>query len=498
MDHDADKGGLPAGDGPSIERLVGFEPGKSKARKLFEHAHKAEETRNYDYAIELYVQGLSDWPDAVDEGLKKLRVVATARRMAGGKPPGFMTARKYPVGGKDVVKSLNNALHLFGLNPTDVSYMESILQLAAKTGCDAVGQWIAPVLADAYNTGKKLSAARYQSACAAMERIADLAASFDNDTGAMEMLRAEVATTQIWQRHHPDSAEAIKTQGNASGKLAIVKGQFAKADGFEGSLKDADEQHDLHDRDKQMHTSARHKELIERARKDWEANRDVANKLLKLVELMLRVDSENYENEAIRLLKEEYTSSENYIFKQKEDELQIRLLNRRLREITEQERADPSNPDIRNQRIAHQKRQNEIETQIYEDRVKHYPTDLRVKYELGLRLFQARRYDEAIPLFQQSRSDARIRAESRLYIGRCFYGKQFFDQAMEVLRRGVSELQTRTGAVAMNLNYWLARTLEASKETEEARKVYGHLIQLDYNFLDARMRLEKLVKEQEK
>jgi len=45
----------------------------------------------------------------------------------------------------------------------------------------------------------------------------------------------------------------------------------------------------------------------------------------------------------------------------------------------------------------------------------------------------------------------------------------------------------------MNLNYWLARTLEASKETEEARKVYGHLIQLDYNFLDARMRLEKLV-----
>jgi len=239
MDHDADKGGLPAGDGPSIERLVGFEPGKSKARKLFEHAHKAEETRNYDYAIELYVQGLSDWPDAVDEGLKKLRVVATARRMAGGKPPGFMTARKYPVGGKDVVKSLNNALHLFGLNPTDVSYMESILQLAAKTGCDAVGQWIAPVLADAYNTGKKLSAARYQSACAAMERIADLAASFDNDTGAMEMLRAEVATTQIWQRHHPDSAEAIKTQGNASGKLAIVKGQFAKADGFEGSLKDS-------------------------------------------------------------------------------------------------------------------------------------------------------------------------------------------------------------------------------------------------------------------
>ena len=39
----------------------------------------------------------------------------------------------------------------------------------------------------------------------------------------------------------------------------------------------------------------------------------------------------------------------------------------------------------------------------------------------------------------------------------------------------------------------LARGLEASHHEEDARKVYGHLIQIDYNYADARQRLEKLV-----
>ncbi len=88
------KGGPSVEDGAPQDRLVGSETGKARARKLFEHALKAEETRNYDYAIELYVNGLASWPDAIDEGLKKLRVVATARKLGGGKPAGFLVTRK--------------------------------------------------------------------------------------------------------------------------------------------------------------------------------------------------------------------------------------------------------------------------------------------------------------------------------------------------------------------------------------------------------------------
>ncbi len=186
--------------GPSVvggelpERLVGSEAGRARARKLFDHALKAEESRNYDYALELYVNGLATWPDAIDEGLKKLRVVATARKLNGGKPAGFLVKRKYPTHGKDAATNLNNALHLFGFNPSDLGCMETILQLAAKAHCDAVAQWVAPVLADTYNNAKKLSASRYQTACGAMDAAAELAMKHRNDDGAAEILRSAITT----------------------------------------------------------------------------------------------------------------------------------------------------------------------------------------------------------------------------------------------------------------------------------------------------------------
>lgn len=494
--HDEQAGPVDVG-GEGVGRLTATEAAKARARKLFAHAKKASDTRNYDYAIELYVSGLACWPDAVDEGLKKLRVVATARQLEGGRPPGFMTARKYPTGGKDDRKNLNNALHLFGLNPTSLSYMEQILLLSARVRCDAMAAWIGPVIADAYKSSKKLPAARYQASCEAMDSAAEIAMAYKNDTGAIDLLRANVTTAQIWTLHYPDSSEPPRAESHASGKLTILKGRFDKGEGFTESLKDADVQHELHDRGKKVHTFDRSQALIAKARRDWEADRGVPNKLLTLVDLMTRTESEQSENEAIRLLEDEYAASRNYVFKQKADDLQIRQGNRRHRELVAKVKSAPEDAALREELKEQVRRKLEIETTIFEQRQRFYPTDLRLRFQLGVRYFLAHRVDEAIPLFQQARSDGRVRDESRLYLGRCFCHKAFYSQAVEILRRGVDELEGRSDGVAFDLNYWLARALEADGAVEEAKRVYGHVIQLDYNFRDARERMEKLVAESE-
>src|SRR5262249_10358039 len=115
---------------------------KDAARRLFTHARKAADTKNYDYAIELYLQGLAQWPAAVEDGLKPLRVTGTARRMAGKKAPGFLEIRKFPTTNKDALKNLLNAYHLFAFDPTNSTYLEAILVNAAKLGLDFVGHWI--------------------------------------------------------------------------------------------------------------------------------------------------------------------------------------------------------------------------------------------------------------------------------------------------------------------------------------------------------------------
>ncbi|MCZ6445173.1 MAG: hypothetical protein O6758_03200 [Planctomycetota bacterium] len=496
-DHDG-QAGQADGVGEAAARLAATEADKAKARKLFAHAKKASDTRNYDYAVELYVSGLACWPDAVEEGLKKLRVVATARQLEGGRSPGFMTARKYPTGGKDGLRSLNNALHLFGLNPTNLSYLENILLLAARARCDVMAAWIGPVIADAYKSSKKLPAVRYQASCEALDAAAEVAMAFNNDDGAIELLRANITTAQIWTFHYPDSADSPRAESHASGKLTILKGRFDKGEDFTESLKDAELQQDLHDRDKKVHTFDRTQDLIAKAQHDWDQNRGVPNKLLTLVDLMTRTESQESEDEAMRLLEEEFASSQDYVFKQKADELQIRQGNRRHRELLAKVHNAPDDAALREELKEHDRRKLEIETQIFEQRQRFYPTDLRLKFQLAVRYFRARRVDEAIPLFQESRSDGRVRAESRLYLGRCFCHKAFYAQAAEILQRGVDELEGRSDGVAFDLNYWLARALEADGATDEAMRVYGYVIQLDYNFRDARQRLEKLVAASEK
>jgi hypothetical protein len=85
---------------------------QAKARKFFEHAKKSAETRNYDYAVQLYCDGLAFWPDAVEEGLKPLR----------WRPPdGWRAARvraSWPRRNdrQGCLQALSNAMHLYGLD----------------------------------------------------------------------------------------------------------------------------------------------------------------------------------------------------------------------------------------------------------------------------------------------------------------------------------------------------------------------------------------------
>lgn len=466
---------------------------RAKATKFFEHARKAAEQRNYDYAIKLYSDGLAFWPDAVEEGLKPLRVVATARKLEGGKPAGFLISRKLPIGGKDTLKSLSNVLHLYGLDPGSIVHMENILQLAARASLYKIVWWIAPVLVEAYDTsGKKFPQTNYASSCAAMDRAGDLALQGSDDAIQMDLMHAAIAVTQIWGQHYPDSMESQRARSNASGKLTITKGKFSKETGFTESLKDKDVQADIRDRDRMVHSDERLAELIAHAKQEWAANPDVPNKLLTVVDLMLRMNDVKMENEAIALLDDEYKARGNYAFKMKSDDIRIKQINRHLRHLNEKAALDPADTEAHQAAQQYAQKVNEAEIRIYEERKQKYPTDMKMHFNLGVRLFKASRFDDAIPYFQRSQLDGRCRHESRLYLGRCFFEKGLFEQAAPTFRAAIRDLETEAGKLPLELHYWLGRSLEGLNKSSEARDVYGNLIQIDYNYRDARQRLEKI------
>lgn len=467
---------------------------KAKARRFFDHAKKAAEGGNYDYAVKLYADGLAVWPDAVDEGLRPLRVTAMARKLEGGKAMGFLAARKLPTTGKDPLVNLNNALHLFGLDPSTPANVERILSLAVKARQYRIAWWVAPLLVEIYDTcQKKMPESHYENACKEMNEAAALAVQTGEDRLQMELLQACIAVTQIWVRCYPNSMQAQRVRGDASGLLTITRGKFSREDGFTESLKDAEGQADIRDRDRSTITDDRLKMLIERARQDWEQNREVSAKLINLVELMVRTELPAQESEAVSLLEHEYQSGGNYTFRMKADDIRMKQANRRLRQAVEHAAERPADAASRKEAEALAAQVNDLEIHIYEDRRKMHPTDMKYHFNLGVRYFKAGRFDDAIPMFQKSQLDGRYKSESLLYLGRCFLEKGFFEQALGTLRKGAQDLGGAVGKLACELNYWLGRTFEQMRRFDDAREAYGQIIQIDYNYRDARRRLEKIV-----
>src|SRR4051812_28652370 len=84
------------------------EADRKKAVAFFARAKQTADTGNYDYSVEMYMQGLAIDPDSV-ETHEALRKVSLVRKAQGGKKLGMMDAFKLGRGTKDDKQDMLNA-----------------------------------------------------------------------------------------------------------------------------------------------------------------------------------------------------------------------------------------------------------------------------------------------------------------------------------------------------------------------------------------------------
>ena len=184
------------------------------------------------------------------------------------------------------------------------------------------------------------------------------------------------------------------------------------------------------------------------------------------------------------MLVNHYKRTDDYRWKQLADDIRMKQLKRRGRELEkagEQEAA-------KKQYL----KQLRFELMVFNERLERYPTDNRVRFEYGVRCFRAGRFDDAIPLFQTARIDPKNRTACGMYLGRCFFRKGYHSQAVTALQEAIDEYQFADDDLAKAMLYWLGRSQEGTGQVEDSRKTYGKLLQLDYNYRDVRARLDSL------
>ncbi|MFH1747799.1 MAG: tetratricopeptide repeat protein [Planctomycetota bacterium] len=474
------------------EAPVFSEAEQAKARAWFRKAADCRERREYDYAIECIITGLGFWPDAVEEGHMPLWSLAIQRQQIGGKKPGMMEGLKKPMTGKDPRQAMLNAEHLLAKDPGNAGYMDGLMKNANRARLDATVKWIAAIVLESAKKEKKPNKARFKVFREAVSEAADRTEASGDAATACWLLEQAVFSLDYQLMRTPGDEDLRIEQRELSGKLAIIRGKYENAEDFRDSLRDGDQQKLLHDADRLKQGDESHDALVAAARHELEAEADSQRKINALVDILLRRETKGEEDQAIEVLMKAYQDSSNYSYKLRADDVRLRQLGRQIRQLVEQAHKSGSEDDQQQLRLA-QMEQHQIELEVYRERVKKYPTDLRLKFRLGTILFNAGEYDEAIPALQEAHADPRSRFKADLLIGRAFFEKENASQASEVLRELLDTYEL-TDDLSKDATYWLGRALEAEGKTEEAKTTYGKLLRQDYNYAggDARKRMEQL------
>ena len=173
------------------------------------------------------------------------------------------------------------------------------------------------------------------------------------------------------------------------------------------------------------------------------------------------------------------------------EDVQIRRANHQLAIAKQQCQQDPS---PQHQELVTQilRQTNQTELEIYAARGQRDPENLRLKYELGLRMKRAGKTKEAIPLLQASRGDPKRKSIVLLELGECFQKIEQYKLALTHYEQAIEACggeDSETGRLSLYRAGVLSTGL---RELDRAEQFLSVLAGLDYTYRDVADRLDKI------
>ncbi|MFP4141658.1 MAG: hypothetical protein ACLFVY_13965 [Phycisphaerae bacterium] len=438
---------------------------KGKGKAFFDRADQVAETGNWDFAIEMYTEGIKREPEDIDRGHKPLREIALKRKLAGGKKAGMMDSLKHG-SSKDPAENLANAEYLLAKDPGNVQMMVNVLNAATKLEHPPLVDWIADIILDAMRQAKKPNIRVIRKVMESYESI--------------EEYHAALEACRLGREASPEDEFFLNKEKELGALDTLKAGGYGEQGDFKKSVKNLDEQMKLSQADQMVQSKNYLEQQIEEARAEYAENPTVPAKVMALVEALTRTEDPSYENEAIDILNKAWQDTKNYQFKVRMGDIRIKQMTRRYRKLVQDGDRDAAAEQAKNQLA--------FELEEYGERASNYPTDLGIKYELGRRQFLAGKLDEAIASLQQAQRDPRRQRLAMTYLGQAFARKDWYTEAAETFERALE--MDLTEDQAKELRYHLGDALENMGQYKKAQEQFSHVAQTDYNFKDVRDRLE--------
>lgn len=453
------------------------EADRRKAKAFFERAAAVAGTGNFDYAIELFLNGLALDPDSV-EAHQALRDVSLKRKASGGKALGMFERMKFMRPSRDDKQNLLNSEKLLAYDPGNTDYMQQVLQSAHRGGFYDTVLWMGPIFLKANADSAKPDFHKFVV-------LKDVYRSLKQWKLATEACHYAASM-------RPDDMDLQAELKNLGAQQTMEAGRYGEAGSFRESVVDAEGQQRLLEQDKGVLSEDILRRNIREAQAEYDADPNEPGKLMRLVDALIKTEQVEFENQAIELLESWFQKTRQFRFRGAAGQIKMKQLARMERSMRAEVAQNPGDEDLKRSYQQFLQEKAEEELKEYQLASEAYPTDLGLKYNVALRLFELQRYDEAIPRFQEALSDPKVRTDATVYLGRAFLEAGFLDEAVDTLKSAIESYQLRGDQRSKDMHYWFGRALEAAGDVTQASKNYSQVAQWDFNYKDVQTRIRAL------
>ena len=454
-----------------------FEQLVAKARVFFDQAQKVTGTGNYDYAIEMYLEGLRCVPDALIEGHTKLHELGLLRRMKGGEKPSMMERIK-GVHGRSPLEQMLCAEHLFAKDPEHLPYAEAILKAAIAGDYRRTAKWIADLIFEANNAAKRRSVAVYLT--------------LKDAYAAIGLFERALSACQFASRLKPEDKELVDEGRRLAAEMTVAKGKYDRTGDFRESIQGIHKQQMMQAQDDVIKTEDYRTAAVKDASDAMKQGPDIPINIFNLAKALEDMQDDKSCDEAIALLEDAYGKSADFSFKRQAGQIGIRRLQRKIRKAEALLAANPKDGELESRLEKMWAERDSTELEHYRLCVENYPTDLHAKYDYGVCLMRSMRYDEAIPLLQQAQHDPRRKIASMNKIGLCFLEKKWISDAIDVFEQAIEQYEIKDDGISKELCYNLGRCYEQQGDIKRAIEIYRKVAQIDFGFKDVSRRVDNL------
>jgi tetratricopeptide (TPR) repeat protein len=158
---------------------------------------------------------------------------------------------------------------------------------------------------------------------------------------------------------------------------------------------------------------------------------------------------------------------------------------RRNLAVTEEKLAKtPEDPQLRKIRSQLRKEVNGRELDIYRRKADRQPTDLSLRFELGIRLMKAALLDEAIRELQAAKGDQRLRWQVLSALGYCFKARNNWKLAERNFAEALEALPVTETNGRKEILFELAKGHADAGELAQALELAHELANLDFGYRD--------------